>query len=598
MKRAPLLAILRTVTLGVALVLASPSRAHGQQPPPDLPPRVGEPASGAEASAEQIEQKKAQSIAHFRKGNELFKQSAWAAALAELLESRRLYPTMNATRNAAVCLIELQRYDEALSLYEAVLRDFAAPPADLKLEVQQAIVDLIGRVGTITVEGGLAGATIVLDGRFRGEFPPIEPLRVPSGSHVVRVYKEGFEPFETGVEVAGGRTVPVGATLRPLLVSGRLRVAERAGKKLDVIIDGYLVGETPWEGAVATGTHTVLLRGSESVGSLPAPVTIQTKALSELTLDAETLDATAQVIPTPTTASIALDGLFVGRGPWEGRLRPGAHKVKVVADGYFSEERSITLDRAAHGKIQIALRKDPKSPVWRKPGRFSLELSAGALLFPTFGGDLAASCVAPCTRGLGAGGQVVFRGGYELWNGFAFGVATGYLDAQQKLRDRAATLQPVGFDRPDQGTLTDALRVRGFLAGAWAGYGVGERFPLRFRLGAGALIGKVIDTRTGSFLPNDSTITTPFSVGPVIEAPGRAWFYLDPEIRAGLRLGKHLELSVGLEAMVLMTLAAPRWSADRGINAKTDGYATFPDDRLTSTVLFGIVPGLGARYDF
>ncbi len=578
--------------LAPALLCASTSRA--QPLPLDLAPAI-EPAA---PSPDPAERDKVAALAHFQKGNALFKEEAWAASLAELLESRRLYPTMNATRNAAVCLLQLQRFDEALSLYEAVLREFAAPPADLKLEVQRAIVDLVARVGTIAVEGGLPGATIVLDGRSRGEFPPIEPLRVASGSHVVRLYKEGYEPFEASVEVAGGRTVPVGAKLRPLLVSGRLRVAERSGRKLDVIIDGYLVGETPWEGPVATGLHAVILRGSESLGTLPAPVTVETKALSALSLEAETLDATAQILPVPATASVALDGIFVGRGPWEGRLRPGAHKIKIVADGYFSEERSVTLERKARGVVAVTLRKDPSAPLWRRPGRFSLELTGGALLFPSMGGDLAGSCAAPCSRAVGAGGQVIFRGGYEMWNGFGFGVATGYLDATQTVRDRAALLQPVGLARPDSGTLTDALRVRGFLAGAWAAYGLGERFPLRFRLGAGALIGKVTDIRTGAFQPSDATLTRPFSIGPVIESPSVAWFYLDPEIRAGLRIGEHFEISAGLEAMLLVTLAAPRWNAAHAINAATDGYATFAADRLTGTVLFGLLPGVGARYDF
>ncbi|MFO0759551.1 MAG: PEGA domain-containing protein [Byssovorax sp.] len=579
--------------LGLALA-GREGGARAAPPPADLPTIEAETTR----SPEEIERNKAEAIVRFRKGNELFKEEAWSAALAELLASRRLYPTMNATRNAAVCLVQLKRYDEALALFEDLLREFSSPPADLKLEVQRAIVDLVGRVGTITVAGGLPGATLVVDGRFRGEFPPVEPLRVKEGSHVLRLYKQGFEPFETGVEVAGGRDVPISAKLSPLVVSGRLKVAERGGRKLDVVVDGYLVGETPWEGPIATGAHTILLQGNESLGSLPAPVTIKTGALTEITLDAEPLDATVEVLPVPATSSVALDGLFVGRGRWEGRLRPGAHEVKIVADGYFSETRPMTLERAAHGVVRVTLRKDPSSPRWRRPGRFSLELTGGALLFPSLGGDIAGACDAPCSRPVGAGGQVIFRGGYEMWNGFGFGVATGYLDATQTVKDRPATLSPVGRAVPDRGTLTDALRVRGFLAGAWAAYGFGERFPLRFRAGAGALVGKVTDTRTGSFSPSDPTITTPFSIGPVLESPGVAWFYLDPELRAGIRIGQHLELSAGVEAMLLFTLTAPRWNAAHAINAATDGYATFPDDRLTSTVLFGLLPGLGARYDF
>src|SRR6185436_14514700 len=75
---------------------------------------------------------KAEALEHFDKGNTLFKSGALAAALAEFLESRRLYPTRSATSNAALCLSQLQRFDEALDLYEALLKDFAELPEDLK----------------------------------------------------------------------------------------------------------------------------------------------------------------------------------------------------------------------------------------------------------------------------------------------------------------------------------------------------------------------------------------------------------------------------------------------------------------------------------
>jgi len=59
-------------------------------------------------------------------------------------------------------------------------------------------------VGTIEIEEAEPGATIVIDGQNRGDYPPLVPLRVGRGSHTVRVHKAGFVPFETRVDVAGG----------------------------------------------------------------------------------------------------------------------------------------------------------------------------------------------------------------------------------------------------------------------------------------------------------------------------------------------------------------------------------------------------------
>ncbi len=84
------------------------------------------------------------------------------------------------------------------------------------------------------------------------------PRRLPAaraappttGSHTLRVYEEGFEPFEARVEVAAGQTVSARARLRRLVEAGRLSVVESTGKVLEVLLDGSSVGATPWEGSL------------------------------------------------------------------------------------------------------------------------------------------------------------------------------------------------------------------------------------------------------------------------------------------------------------------------------------------------------------
>jgi hypothetical protein len=80
--------------------------------------------------------------------------------------------------------------------------------------------------------------------------------------------------------------------------------------------------------------------------------------------------------------------------------------------------------------------------------------------------------------------------------------------------------------------------------------------------------------------------------------PGAAWFYLDPEVRVGVRLGSHFELSAGVGVLVLVGLGAHTWNAAQPVNAAGDGYGTFAAETLTNPVLFAVTPGAGARYDF
>src|SRR5262249_3788912 len=150
--------------------------------PPDAP--APPPPQGDERPADE---KKAEALAHFEKGNALFKSGALAAALAEFLVSRKLYASRSATSNAALCLAQLQRFDEALDLYESLLKDFQALPEDLKAQAQREVVRLRELVGTIDIASAEVGAAMTIDGRDRGEFPAPGPLRVAAGSHVIRV---------------------------------------------------------------------------------------------------------------------------------------------------------------------------------------------------------------------------------------------------------------------------------------------------------------------------------------------------------------------------------------------------------------------------
>jgi hypothetical protein len=497
-------------------------------------------------------------------------------------------------KNAAVCLRLLGRHDEALDQYEALFRAFRDLPEPLKSEAQRAIVELLPRVGALVIDGAEPGATITVDGRRRGEHPLLSPLRLGVGSHVVRVYREGFEPFEAGIAIAGGQTAHLPARLVRLVQAGRLRVAEKGGKALDVVVDGNVVGVTPWEGPVAIGDHAVMLRGEDRFGAPPAPVSIRAGARAELVLAAEELDAAMRVVPVPAEASVAIDGLFVGRGAWDGRVRPGAHRVQLVADGYLRADRSVTLARGGRGVVEATLDRDPRSPRWQRPGRFVLEAGGGVALSPSFGA-LGKGCFQACAQGLGTGGYALLHGGYELGSGFAFGVEAGYLRMQEATQGRNTSLQAVGLMSPSAGTADDTRKLRTFLVGGWAGLGAGGRVRLRVRLGAGVALGTISDTRTGTFAAQDGAR---FDVGPLIQVPSATWFYLAPEVRLGVRLGGHVELSAGVAARTLISLSPRRWDAAQPVRAGDDGYGQFAADPLLSPVVLALTPGLSARYDF
>jgi hypothetical protein len=561
-------------------------------PPSDAPPPVVDEAKKVEAKA------------HFDKGWALFQQNAAAAALAEFFISREIFPTRVATSYAGAALKKLQRFDESLDMYEALLREFPNMPAGARAEAQRALAEMRELVGTIEIKGAEPGAAIVISGQARGEYPPITPLRVSAGAHVVRLLKDGFEPFEVKVDVAGGLTSPVVVKLRPLVDSGRLRVIERNGRKLDVVIGGAVKGQTPWEGVLPVADVAVMLRGKGGLeGTAPAVVTIKSKQLSTLTLIAEELDAPLRVTPVPESAEVVIDGVRIGGGIWTGRLKSGVHHIGAAANGYVPEVRDVKLERGRVANLAFKLEVDSSSPLWRKPSHRVFDVEAGfVVVLPSLGGPVG-GC-SNCSASLGKGVLGTFRGGYELGNGFGFGLSAGYLFLAESVTGRPEKLYPMGFDPTsfESGTAADDLRLSAFLGGAYASYHYGESVPFLMRLGIGGLVGQLRDERNGTFKPVNGPASGAVPVDAAVTRAMAASLYVSAALRVGVHLGNHVDLSAGVEGLVLITPKPPVW--DKSIQLKAggkppvDGVGSYNDDTMMGSVVFGLVPQASLRYAF
>jgi hypothetical protein len=407
---------------------AQPAHAKRAAPTPTPPPAVTAPAQ----EDQDVVARQAEARLHFDKGLAQFEKEAWEAALAEFARSRKASSTRAATKYAASCLRELRRFDEALDMFEEVLAFPNLAPKDLKF-AQDGIAGLQPRVGTLAIKGGEPGASVVVDGRYRGTLPLAGSIRVGTGSHEIGAFKEGGDPFGATIEVTAQHEAV--AQLRSLATGGRLKVSEQRARVLDVVIDGTLVGKTPWEGPLAVGDHLVTLRGNVNldaaaecapvdtasasgkrpatgglveVGTQPVSVPIRLHEMTKLGLLAEELDTTLRIEPTPGGASLAIDSVLVGRGAWEGRLRVGEHKLEIMADGFLTETRRVRLERGKREVISVDLRRDRNTPEWRaaRNGWAGAAFGVGALGLGVFAvtGSLALArsneVKATCTNGL------------------------------------------------------------------------------------------------------------------------------------------------------------------------------------------------------
>lgn len=543
---------------------------------------------------------KAQAVARFETGIKYFDSGSLELALTEFLESRRLYPLRTATANAIVCLDQLGRHDEALEMLETLLTEFGPTmSADARERAQRKLSELQNRVGTIELTNAKVGSTILIDGRERGEYPLLEPLRVKAGTRLLRVIKLGFEPFETQVDIAGNGMAKVDVKQRALVRSGTLAVIEPSGKKLDVVVDGVVVGKTPWQGVLPLGEHVVLLRGEGQLGTLPAPVTIAADKTTQLSLAAEVFDAQLRIEPSPANAVIALDGITLGRGIWEGALRAGEHRIEVTAPDFLPRVGKESIGRGEHKTLKLDLQRDPRSLFAVQKPHFIFDGTANFVFAPTFGGAVG--------RGLGWGGMATLNAGYELSSHFSFGLSAGGLLLNQSGSQRVVGAVPVELIDPDttrQVLVIDNLMLEGLMGGGWGGFTFGQSFQMHFRVGAGALFGFVADRRQAG-----SALQGAWSMGPDTTEthPVRAG-YANVELRFGWKISAHFTLGAGLSVLGMYVPTPPVWDA-KGTHrvvvrdpAGAPNYAYFQGpkaqpERLLSSVELAIAPGLGLRYD-
>lgn len=537
----------RTLLLLIAASL--PLRALAQPAPPAASASAAPAASASAPRPDALSQAKEL----FRKGNALLQSNQNDLALDLFLQSRALVPGVGNTTNAAIALDRLGRFDEALAHYELVLKEFSEKLSDEERRTLGAAMTTLRRkVSTIDVAANVDG-TVIIDGRKRGELPLPAPIRVLPGSHTIRVLKDGYAPAEAVVDARVGEEKAVDLRLEVLTSTGRLRVVDdTAGAETEVQIDGAPVGKAPWEGTLGVGRHLVVLQGKDS-GSAPTVAAVIAGQSTVVSLRSTPTGPPLRIEPTPLDATVFLDDVQLGAGPWEGRLPLGTHQVRVVQEGYVT--RSVTLDGATRGALRVELAIDQNHPRWRKleSARLLLEAHGGYGFGSSLGSDAEASCTGDCASRSGPGAVLVgARGVYLLPVGLAFELGGGFLRAATTFARSVPAARPAPGQSLHTYELSDDIAVSGPYAALGLGY--------RHRLPGG--IRAVVRTSIGAhFASSRDAVTGEAARGterePIfLERSGRSAravnFFLLPELGAELPLGRlHLGLGLGLALFLL-----------------------------------------------
>ena len=204
--------------------------------------------------------------------------------------------------------------------------------------------------------------------------PPL-PLRVAAGTHVLARLQGGFAPVEKRVEV-GGQARPSSSTRssRRCSQSGRLSVTEDGGKGAEVLVDNVVVGKTPWQGSSRRASTSCSCAARAT--SARSPRTRRCASTRSRRSSSRSRRSTARCVSSPRRAAhrsrSTASSSATGSGT-DTSARAGT-RIEVAQNGFLPQARALDSRRAAHERIAVQLERDPDSPLWqaqKKPRIFA-----------------------------------------------------------------------------------------------------------------------------------------------------------------------------------------------------------------------------------
>lgn len=170
-----------------------------------------------------------------------------------------------------------------VALFLASSASLAAPPKKGGPKVSE------GKAG-VTVSSMTKGAKVFIDDKEVGEVPLPGVIEVEPTRHTVQVKKRGYTTFIDTILPSPGQVVEVEADLVPS--GGFVKVkSKNADIKLQLLVDGNVVGTTPFDGDVAPGKHVLEARAA---GYLPESKPIEVVAGQELAVEFQ-----LKLVPAP-----------------------------------------------------------------------------------------------------------------------------------------------------------------------------------------------------------------------------------------------------------------------------------------------------------
>ena len=408
-------------------------------------------------------------------------------------------------------------------------------------------------------------------------------------------------PSRSGVDIAGGQTVRVRAARRPRprrAASRSPRSRRRLGDRRRRQPRGQDAVDRPARGR----RRTLLLRGEGSSAPSRSPSRCAPRAHAA---QARRRAARGRAARRADAGRRDARHRRRDRGPRRlggppprrrrtdraGRARVPARRAQVPLERGKREALFVSPAARSAARRSGARRRRPRTG--------SLEIDGGVPLASSLGGDVVDGCTGACAPRPRRRLAIVLRGGYELGSGFGFGLTAGYVHLRQTTSSRPTVLVPVGASSPDAFITAPPTTPSPSATAPSSAPGSARRSatasPSTSASAPGSSRASATDTRSGHFKTPSGDA---YDLVPAATAEGVAFFHLGPEVRVGAKLTKNVEINAG----------SRRWSSSRSRRRSgtrrassapaANGVGTFPADRILSSPVVAIEPGLGVRYQF
>jgi hypothetical protein len=232
-------------------------------------------------------------------------------------------------------------------------RNTVTVEANKQTKVRAEIAPLMNQgVGVVRVLSDAPGARAFLDGIDMGPVP-VDIKDVKAGEHIVQVKAPGYKTGEKTVTVRVGQSEIMKFDLNTDAPAdqGTLKVVSTV-PEAQVFIDGAAVGKVPVDKKIASGEHPVVVR-LEGYKQFEQKVRIEPGQTFTVSADLRAVGRLV-ILSTPTGANVLVNGILVGKTPFDQEVEVGEKVVRIEQPGFLPFEQTLVIEG---GKTQTMSRE-------------------------------------------------------------------------------------------------------------------------------------------------------------------------------------------------------------------------------------------------